>query len=573
MPAHNNDIAEVMEKMANLIEIKGGNQYRIRAYRNAAQTVKNLSKSVSDMINKEEDLSTLPNIGKDLAGKIKKYVKKGAFPGIKQVERSVPPELNDIIRISGLGGKRVKKIYDALEVKTLEDLKKAGEEGKIRELKGFGEKTEQKILEGISTVEESGKRLKLSVAEKIISDLVEHLKKDKKVKNITVAGSNRRKKETVGDADILATCKKGSGVMDRFVDYEDVEKVIARGKTKSSIKLRSGFQVDLRVLPEVSYGAALVYFTGSKAHNIAIRKIAGKKKFKINEYGVFRGDKRIAGKTEKGVYGKIGLPYIAPELREDRGEVEAGKKGKLPELVSTDDIRGDLHVHTKLTDGKYTLEEMARAAKERGYEYVGVTEHSKHLTVAGGLKAKEVEREIRRVDKLNKKLRKITVLKGIEVDILEDGSLDLPDSILKELDYTVCAVHYKFGLSAKKQTERVLKAMDNKYFNILAHPTGRMLKEREAYEIDLEKIMREAKKRGCLLELNSHPERLDLNDVHCKMAKDIGVKIAVNTDAHSIGELEYIRYGIGQARRGWLEKKDIVNTGTMKQLKKALKRK
>ncbi|MBD3427092.1 MAG: DNA polymerase/3'-5' exonuclease PolX [Candidatus Omnitrophica bacterium] len=573
MPVHNKDISDIFEKMANLLEIKGANQYRIRAYRNAAQTVKNLSKNVSDLVDEDEDLSELPNIGKDLAGKIKKILKKGTFPDLKKLEKKVPPKLDDIMQISGLGGKRVKKIYDQLEIKSLEDLRKAAEEGQVRKIKGFGKKTEKSILEGIETIEESGERLKLAVAEKITQDIVSHLKKDKKIKDITIAGSNRRKKETVGDADILVTCKKGSGVMDRFTEYEDVGKVLAKGKTKSSVKLESGFQVDLRVLPQVSYGAALIYFTGSKAHNIAIRKIAGKKKFKINEYGVFRGDNRVAGKTEKEVYEKIGLEYIEPELRENRGEIEAAKKGKLPDLIESGDIRGDLHTHTKLTDGKYTLEEMVDAAKEKDYDYVGITEHSKHVSVAGGLKAKEVEREIKRIDKLNKKLRKITVLKGIEVDILENGSLDLPDSLLKELDYTVCAVHYKFGLSKKKQTDRILKAMDNKYFNILAHPTGRMLKEREPYELDIERIMKGAKKRGCILELNSHPERLDLNDVYCKMAKEIGVKIAISTDAHSIDELDYIKYGLGQARRGWLEKSDVVNTGTLKQLKKAFKRK
>jgi DNA polymerase (family 10) len=331
--------------------------------------------------------------------------------------------------------------------------------------------------------------------------------------------------------------------------------------------------VDLRVLPEVSYGAAMIYFTGSKAHNIAIRKIAGKKRFKINEYGVFRGDNRIAGKTEKAVYGKIGLSYIEPELRENRGEIEAAKKNKLPDLVELEDIRGDLHVHSKLTDGNYTIEEMADAAAESGYEYVGMADHSKHVTVAGGLNAKELERAIKRIDKLNKKLRKITVLKGIEVDILEDGSLDLPDSVLKQLDFTVCSVHYKFDLSRKKQTERIIKAMDNKYFNILGHPTGRMLKEREPYEIDIEKIMDAAAARGCVLELNAHPERLDLNDVHCKKAREKGVKVVFSTDAHAKDDLDYMRFGIGQARRGWLEKKDVINTKTLKQIKKILNRK
>jgi DNA polymerase (family 10) len=352
-----------------------------------------------------------------------------------------------------------------------------------------------------------------------------------------------------------------------------VDKVIAKGKTKSTVKLKSGFQVDLRVIPRASYGAALIYFTGAKAHNIAIRKIANKKKYKINEYGVFKGEKRIAGKTEKDVYKKVGLPFIEPELREDRGEIEAAKKGNLPDLITLDDIRGELHMHTKLTDGKYALKEMARTAENIGWQYAGVSGHSKHVTIAGGLKAEEVEKQIKQIDKLNKNFKKFTILKSIEVDILEDGSLDLPDSLLKELDYTICAIHYKFNLSKKKQTERIMKAMDNKYFNILAHPTGRIIGQRRPYEVNLEKVMKEAKKRGCILSLNSNPVRLDLNDVQCKKAKDIGVKIAIVTDAHSIDELNYMKYGVYQARRGWLEKEDVINTGTLKQLKKSLKRK
>jgi DNA polymerase (family 10) len=573
MPVHNSDIAEKLVKMADLLEIKGENQFRVRAYRTAAQTVNNLSDNIRDMLEDGKDLSQLPGIGKDLAGKIKEVTEKGTFKDLKKIEKKVPPELSDIMGISDLGGKRVKKLHNELDIKNMEELKKAAQDGRVREIPGFGEKTEKSILEGIERFESSRGRFLLSVAERIIGDLAEYLKKDKKVKKIDIAGSNRRKKETVGDADILVTCKKGSGVMDRFTDYEDVKKVLEKGKTRSSVILRSGFQVDLRVLPEVSYGAAMIYFTGSKAHNIAIRKIAGKKRFKINEYGVFRGDNRIAGKTEKAVYGKIGLSYIEPELRENRGEIEAAKKNKLPDLVELEDIRGDLHVHSKLTDGNYTIEEMADAAAESGYEYVGMADHSKHVTVAGGLNAKELERAIKRIDKLNKKLRKITVLKGIEVDILEDGSLDLPDSVLKQLDFTVCSVHYKFDLSRKKQTERIIKAMDNKYFNILGHPTGRMLKEREPYEIDIEKIMDAAAARGCVLELNAHPERLDLNDVHCKKAREKGVKVVISTDAHAKDDLDYMRFGIGQARRGWLEKKDVINTKTLKQIKKILNRK
>jgi DNA polymerase (family 10) len=336
--------------------------------------------------------------------------------------------------------------------------------------------------------------------------------------------------------------------------------------------LHSGMQVDLRVVPQVSYGAALQYFTGSKAHNIAVRKIAAKKQFKINEYGIFQGEKRVAGQTEEEVYRRVGLPYIEPELREDRGEIEAAKEHRLPRLVTVEDIRGDLHTHTKATDGYHTLGEMARAAAERGYEYLANTDHSKHVTVARGLDKERLVRQLRDIDKLNEQLDGIVILKAIELDILEKGDLDLPDDVLKDLDLRVCAVHYKFDLSRNKQTERILRAMDNPYFNILAHPTGRMLNERDPYELDLERIMEAAQERGCFLEVNAQPSRLDLNDTFCKMAKDMGVKVAISTDAHNKSNLDYMRLGVGQARRGWLGPEDVINTRSLKDLKQILKR-
>jgi len=360
--------------------------------------------------------------------------------------------------------------------------------------------------------------------------------------------------------------------MDRFAGYEDVRKVISKGKTRSSVVLRSGLQVDLRVLPQVSYGAALHYFTGSKSHNIAVRKLAVKKGLKINEYGVFKKDKRIAGKTEKEVYDTVKLAFIEPELRENRGEVEAARQGRLPDLIKVEDLRGDLHAHTKETDGHNSLEEMAKAAKDRGYEYIAITDHSKKVAMAKGLDAGRLKKQIKEIDRLNEKLDGIIVLKGIEVDILKDGTLDLPDEILKELDLTVCSVHYNRNLSKNKQTERIIRAMDNPYFNILGHPTGRLINERDPYEIDLEKIMEAARDRGCFLEINAHPDRLDLPARYCKMARDMDLKVAVSTDAHSLADLDFVRFGIYQARRGWLEAKDVLNTRSWKQLKKMLQR-
>jgi DNA polymerase (family 10) len=344
------------------------------------------------------------------------------------------------------------------------------------------------------------------------------------------------------------------------------------GHTRSTVRLRSGMQVDLRVVPQVSYGAALYYFTGSRAHNIAVRKLAQKKHLKINEYGVFKGDKRIAGKTEQEVLRQVGLPYIEPELRENRGELEAARKQQLPQLVGLHDIRGDLHCHTSATDGHHSLQQMARAAADRGYEYLSINDHSRHVTVANGLNKKRLLEQIRAIDRFNEKNDDIIVLKSVEVDILEDGSLDLPDSVLKELDFTVCSVHYKFNLSRQKQTERILRAMDNRCFNILAHPTGRLINQREPYEIDLVKIMKAAVERGCYLELNANPERLDLTDDACIMARDMGLKVAVASDAHSINNLDYMRFGINQARRGWLESDDVLNTRTLPELLKLLRR-
>lgn len=572
MPIHNSQVAQIFERLADLLEIKGENVFRIRAYRNAARTISGLPKSVSDMLEEGEALSELPGIGKDLAEKIKEIAQTGKLAFLEKVQKSLPGGLDDLMQIQGLGPHRVKTLYEKLKIKSLPELKKAIEAKKLRELPGFGEKIEENVSRELERVKRSEGLLRLEEAEESGHPIIEYLKKTKGVKRAVIAGSFRRAKETVRDLDILVTCENGSKAMDRFINYEDVDKVVSHGDTRSTVILRSGVQVDLRVVEEKSYGAALVYFTGSKAHNVAIRKMALQKGLKINEYGVYKGQKWIAGKTEEDVYKQVGISYIEPELREDTGEIEAAKKGKLPHLVTIKDIRGDLHAHTNLTDGHYTLAEMVQAAKDRGYEYIGITEHSKHVTVARGLDEKAVLKSIDEIDKFNKKIKGITVLKGIECDILSDGSLDIDDSVLKELDYTVCAVHYKFNLSSKEQTERIIRAMDNRYFNILAHPTGRLINERDPYEIDMEKIIKAAKGRGCIMEENAHPYRLDLTDVNCRLVKEVGVKIAICTDAHSTGDLDYMRYGVLQARRGWIEPDDVINTKGLADLKKFFKR-
>ena len=572
MPVQNADIADIFNQIADLLDIKDANAFRVRAYRNAARTITDLPRPVREMLAEDEKLEDLPGIGKDLAGKIKEIVETGHLRQLEELAQEVAPELSELMTIEGLGPKRVRALHKALDITDLDDLRKAARKGDIKDVEGFGPKTEKKILEAVTSRRDEPRRLKWILAEQRAEDMVAYLEKAPGIEHIEVAGSFRRRKETVGDLDILVICRKGPPVMEHFTDHEDVREVVSQGRTRSTVVLKSGLHVDVRVIPKVSYGAALHYFTGSKAHNVAIRKRAQGKKLKINEYGVFRGDDRIAGKDEQEVYRSVGLPYIPPELREDRGEIEAADDDALPELIAPKDIHGDLHAHTKLTDGKNTLEEMADAARQRGYAYLAVTEHSRRVTMAKGLGPKGLARHIKRIDRLNKGYDDFRVLRGIEVDILKDGSLDLPDDILSKLDVRICSVHYHQNLSRERQTERILKAMQNPYCNIIGHPTGRLIGERPPYEVDMQKIMKAAREHGCFMELNAHPDRLDLNDRHCRMARDMGVKVVINTDAHSTTDLEFMRLGVAQARRGWLTREDVVNTRALDDVLKAMDR-
>jgi DNA polymerase (family X) len=573
MPVHNADIAEIFNKIADLLDIESANPYRIRAYRTAARTIAELPRSAADLVERGEDLSQLPGIGKDLAEKIKEIVETGTLAQLQELEKATPRELGELMDIGGLGPKRVHILHQKLGIKSLEDLREAVRQKKIRSLKGFGQKTEEKIAAEIDKLAGAAKRFLLITVEETVQDLVDRLKQVRGVKEVMAAGSYRRRRETVGDIDILATCAQGSEVMETFVNYEDVDEVAAHGPTRSTVVLRSGLQVDLRVVPEESYGAALHYFTGSKAHNIAVRKLGVKKGLKINEYGIFKDDEPAGGRREEDVFAAVDLAFIVPELREDRGEIEAAQQGRLPQLITLEDVRGDLHTHTKVTDGRNTLEEMAEAAAALGYEYLAITNHSQRVTMAKGLDVKRLRQEMERIDGFNDKSRGIRLLKAIEVDILEDGALDLPDEVLRELDVTVCSVHYNRNLPRQRMTERIIRAMDNPYFHILGHPTGRLIGKRGPYEVEMEKLLKAAKERGCFMELDAQPDRLDLNDAHCKLAKDLGVKIAVSTDAHSVAELDFMRFGIGQARRGWLEAEDVLNTRPLSGLKKLLQRK
>jgi DNA polymerase (family X) len=572
MPVYNSDVAEIFNRVADLLEIEGANEFRVRAYRNAARTVSTLSDNIADRVEEGEDLTEMEGIGEDLAAKIEEIVKTGGLKQLEEIEQRTPPELAEMLNIAGLGPKRVQTLYKELNITSMEGLRQAAEEHKIRELEGLGETIEQKILDDLEEMDQQETRTRLDIAEDLAEPLVAYLEGIEEVQRVAVAGSYRRRKETVGDLDILATGSEGERIINRFVEYEDVETVLSQGETRSSVELRTGLQVDLRVVASESYGAALLYFTGSKAHNIALRNMALDEDLKINEYGVYRGEERIAGEREAEIYGLFDLPVIEPELREDRGEIEAAQNGSLPDLITLDDIRGDLQMHTQASDGHDSLEAMARAARDRGYEYIAITDHSARVAVTQGLDTDSLGRQIEEIVKLNEEMDDLRILKGIEVDILEDGSLDLPDEALKKLDLVVASVHVKFDLPREKQTERIIRAMDNPHVHILAHPTGRILGERQPYEVDMERLMEAARERGCALELNAHPDRLDLNDIHCKIAKDLGVKIAISTDAHRIDHLRMMRYGVGQARRGWLESKDIINTRPWSDLADILKR-
>ena len=571
MPVYNSDVAEIFREVADLLDIEGANQFRVRAYRNAARTIATLSRNVADLVEDGEDLTELEGIGEDLAGKIEEIVKTGSLEQLQEIKQRTPPELAGMLDIAGLGPKRVQAIYEELEITTLDELREAAEEGEIQDLEGFGEKTQQNILDELEREPEEERTL-LSVAEEYVAPLIEYLCGVEGVEQVEAAGSYRRRKETVGDLDILATGQDGERIIERFVEYEDVEEIVSQGETRSTVLLRLGIQVDLRVVAQESYGAALLYFTGSKAHNIALRNMALDRDWKINEYGVFEAEDRIAGETEGEIYELLDLAYVVPELREDRGELEAAQKGELPHLVTLEDLRGDLQSHTKSSDGHGTLEEMADAARDMGYEYLAITDHSQYVGVTQGLDAGELAEQMDAIDALNEKLEGIRLLKAIEVDILEDGSLDLPDDVLEVLDLRICSVHSKFNLSRDEQTERILRAMDNPNFNILAHPTGRRIQERRPYEVDMERLLEGALERGCFLEVNAQPDRLDLDDVYCKMAKEMGLRLSISTDAHRPVELEYMRFGVGQARRGWLEPDDVLNTRSWSDLKELLKR-
>ncbi len=562
-------IAEIFSNIADILEIQSANPFRIRAYRRAAQTIENLSEDLSSYV-EGDGLVKLPGIGEDLASKIKEFLDTGSISAYEELKKKVRPVLLDMLDIPGVGPKTAKLLYDTLKVRSLEDLELKARAHKISGIPGIKDKTEENIIAGLEFLKKDVGRMKLDIAFMTARYITERLERLPEVIQISPAGSLRRMKETVRDIDILVTAKKSQKVMDAFTGLPNVEGVTAKGPTKSSILTKDNIQVDLRVVPPHSYGAALMYFTGSRSHNVKMRGMASKRGLKINEYGVFRvkGNKRIAGKSESEIYSLFGMPYVEPELRENTGEIEAALRGELPDPVEVKDIRGDFHVHTEESDGYLLLKDIAGAARRKRYEYIAITDHSKSLKIANGLSEKRLLKSIEKVRDFNRRYKGARLLMGAEVDILDDGSLDYSDELLERLDFVVAAVHTGFKQSKDKLTGRIVKAMRNRYVNIIAHPSGRLIGQRDAYELDYEEVFRAAKDTGTALEINAHPERLDLTDVNCRRAREAGVKLAIGTDSHAEEHFDYMIYGVSVARRGWAEKKDLLNCMTLEQLKR-----
>jgi DNA polymerase (family 10) len=572
MPVHNADIAAIFDEIADLLEIQGANPFRVRAYRNAARSLAEFGRDLTTLITKGLDLPKIPGIGDDLAKKIHEIAATGRCEFLERLHRELPAAVTEMLRLPGLGPKRVKALYDGLHVQNAEELREAARSGRIHDLPGFGEKTELHILEALEAHASQARRFQRPLAAQYAEAIAAALRQAPGVTEVIIAGSYRRGRETVGDIDILVAAAPDSPVMACFVAYDEVAEILARGESKSSLVLRCGLQVDLRVVERAAFGAALLYFTGAKAHNIALRRRAQSLGLKLSEYGLFRGETCLASETEAAVYAALGLPWIPPELREDRGEIEWAERQPLPHLVERADLRGDLHCHTRASDGANSLAEMAEAARRQGLEYLAITEHSQHMRVAHGLDPEHLLKQLDEIDRLNAHLAGITLLKGVEVDILEDGRLDLPDAVLGQLDLVVGAVHSHFDLPAARQTRRLLAAMDHPHFSLLAHPTTRELDKRPPMEADWLRIIRHAKARGCHLELNAQPERLDLLDVYCRMAREEGVLVAIDSDAHSVHDFANLAWGVDQARRGWLERGDVLTTRSLAELRPILRR-
>ncbi|KPJ55407.1 DNA polymerase III [Parcubacteria bacterium DG_72] len=566
----NKEISKIFFEMADYLKMKE-ETFRSVAYNKVALSLESMEQDVEDIYNKGglKALEDLPGVGKNIAQKIEEYIKTGKIKAYLNLKKQTPIKLDEISRIEGMGPKKAKVLFEKLGIKNIKDLEKAAKSHKIAPLFGFGEKTEKNILEGIEFLKKDKGRFLLGSIMPSVEEILEKLSSLKEIKQISIAGSTRRMKETVGDVDILVAVKpafaeaSAGKIMNFFVSLPGIVKVWGKGKTKSSVRMKHGFDVDLRIVKPESFGSALQYFTGSKEHNIATRKIAISKGLKLNEYGVFKGQKMIAGRTEQDVYKAIGLSYIAPEMREDTGEVELAQKAKLPNIIGYDDIKGDLHCHSNWDGGEHSIKEMIASAQKMGYEYIGISDHTKFLKIEKGLNEKQLLDQRKEIEKLNNDFR---VLQGCEANIMPDGSLDIKDSVLAKLDFVIAGVHSAMKMPRDKMTQRIINAMKNPNVDIISHPTGRLLLKRDEYQIDFDKILRAAKEYNVVLEINSSPERLDLKDTNIKKAKEAGVKMVINTDAHHKNQLELIKFGIAQARRGWAEKKDILNTDSADKL-------
>ncbi|MDD4606726.1 MAG: DNA polymerase/3'-5' exonuclease PolX [Patescibacteria group bacterium] len=572
----NSEVAEIFYQLADILEILNDNQFKIKAYRRAAQIIESLSQDIQDLYKKNE-LQKIAGIGRAVNDKTGEIIQTGTCQELKKLIKKVPRGVVELLQLEGLGPKTVSFLYNNFKIKNIQDLKKFIQKKGLRDLKGFGQKTEENILKAIDFYQHHQQSFLLGEAFYIAQDIKNQLAQMSEVDQVEIAGSLRRMKEVVGDLDILITSRQSERVMEKFVKLSQVKQIRAQGKTKTSVVLKNGLEVDLRVVKPENFGAALHYFTGSKNHNIHVRKLAISHKLKINEYGVFKKSNHkfnlLTSRTEKSVYGEVGLKWIAPELREDRGEVEASLRNKLPKIIELKDIQGDLHCHTNWSDGEMSLQELAEAGIKRGYQYIGVSDHASGIGITHGLNDKRLLKQIQVIRKLNQKFKnKITILAGTEVDILSSGELYIKNEVLKKLDYVIAGVHQGFKMPREKMTQRILTALANPYVKILAHPTGRLINKREGYEVDLNQILAFCAKNDKILELNSHFMRLDLNDINCRRAKEMGAKIIINTDAHSEEGLDLIHFGVATARRGWLEKPDVVNTWSLKKLRIFLKK-
>ncbi|HEX3131840.1 MAG TPA: DNA polymerase/3'-5' exonuclease PolX [Thermoanaerobaculia bacterium] len=573
---NNAEIASVLEEVADVLEIKDENPFRIRAYRNAVRSIEVLTTPLSRMVEEGKPLTSLQGIGKEMANHIKEMVETGTLGYRDQLLAEIPRSLIDLVRLPGVGPKKAKKLWDELQICSVEELEEAAKAGRIAGVAGFGAKTQEKILAGIEQHRQHTSRMLLREAERSVEPLVGYLRAIPEVERLEVAGSYRRKKETIGDIDLLAIATVPGPVMEAFVHYPQVRQVLMSGETRSSVTLGSGLQVDLRVVPPECYGAALVYFTGSKEHNVKLRRRAVEQGLRISEYGVFRepgGDLVTAGREEADVYATVGLPWIPPELREDRGEIEAAAAKALPRLIERQDLRGDLHMHSVWSDGRNTIEEMVEACAARGYEYMVISDHSKALAMTNGLDAYRLREQWKEIAEVQARHPEIRILRSMEVDILADGSLDLEDEMLAGLDLVLVSLHSGLSLPGDQQTERVLRALEHPEVNVFCHPTARIINRRKPVEMDVDLVLRRAAELGVVVELNSSPHRLDLKDDHLRLAKRLGCRVVISTDSHKPTELDLMRCGIEQARRAGLEPGDVINTLPYEDMRKAFERK